>query len=172
MIEKSTNIKVLEAFFENPSAKFHLRELSRKLGLSMPTVISATNALSKEKLIVRITGKVVTEVYANRENARFLQYKRINNLEQVYDSGILEYLSTMYNRPKLVILFGSYSRGDDVEQSDVDIAIVTAKRLYLDLSAYEKRLGRKISIHEFEIGQVSNGFKANLANGIVLEGSW
>ena len=172
MIEKSTIITILNAFFMQPSAKFHLRELSRLLGLSMPTIISATNILSKEKLIVKTKGKVVTEVYANRENASFLQHKRVNNLERVYNSGLLEYLSVMYNHPKLIILFGSYSSGEDIEQSDVDIAIVTVKRLHINLSAYEKKLGKKISIHELEIGQVSNEFKANLANGIVLEGSW
>ncbi|MBI3037155.1 nucleotidyltransferase domain-containing protein [Candidatus Woesearchaeota archaeon] len=172
MIEKSTIGKVLEAFFESPSERFHLRELSRRLGLSMPTIITATDILSKENLILKAKGKVVTEVQANRENARFTQHKRINNMERIYSSGLLEHLIAKYNNPKLVILFGSYSRGEDIEQSDIDIAIITAKRLHIDLAVFEKKLGKKISIHELELGQASNEFKANLANGIVLEGSW
>ena len=52
MIEKSTVQKVLEVFFEYPSREFYLRELSRLLKLSMPTIISTTDTLSREKLII------------------------------------------------------------------------------------------------------------------------
>ncbi len=172
MTKKSTFIRVLEAFFRNPSTQFHLRELSRLLKLSMPTIISATDALAKERLIIKTKGTALTTIAANRENAKFLQCKRVHNLEQIYDSCVLEYLSGSYNHPKLIILFGSFSRGEDAEKSDVDIAIATNKKLSLDLSKYEKALGRGISIHEIDLDKVSNEFKANLANGIVLEGSW
>ncbi|HIG98581.1 TPA: nucleotidyltransferase domain-containing protein [Candidatus Woesearchaeota archaeon] len=172
MIEKNTIQKVLDAFFVQPSAKFHLRELSRLLNLSMPTIISATDGLAKKGLILKIKSRVVTQVNANRENPIFTYNKRIDNIDRVYGSGILEYLSATYNHPKLITLFGSYSRGEDIEESDVDIAIVTTRRLHLDLSKYEKKLNRKVSIHEFSLENLGNDFKANLANGIVLEGSW
>lgn len=172
MIEKSTTERVLEVFFGNPSREFHLRELSRLLKLSMPTIISATDALAKTALIIKTKGKVLTTVAANRENVKFVQHKRIYNLEQFYASGLLEYLSDSYNHPKIIMLFGSYSKGEDVEKSDVDVAVVTNKKLNLDLSKHEKALGRGISIHEVDFDKVSNEFKANLANGIVLEGSW
>lgn len=172
MIEKSTTQKVLEIFFDNPSGEFHLRELSRLLKLSMPTIISVTDMLSKEKLIMKIKGKVITKVMANRENIDFARYKRLYNLEKIYASGIADYLSTAYNHPKSILLFGSYSRGEDISSSDIDIAISTNKRLSLDLAKYEKTLNRSINIHEVSLDKVSEEFKANLANGIVLEGSW
>src|SRR3989338_445112 len=108
MIEKSTIERILAVFFENPSREFHLRELSRLLKLSMPTIISATDTLSKEKLITKIKEKVVTKVLANRENTSFLRWKRIYNLDIVYKSGIVDYLSDAYNHPKNAILFGSF----------------------------------------------------------------
>lgn len=172
MIGKSTIQKVLEIFFENPSKEFHLRKLSRLLKLSMPTIISTTNVLSKEKLITKIKGKVLTKVAANRENIDFVRYKRLYNLEKIYTSGIINYLSNVYNHPKNIILFGSFSRGDDVEGSDIDIAIITKKKLSLNLLKYEKILEKGINIHEIDLDGVSKEFKANLANGIVLEGSW
>ena len=172
MIEKSTIQRVLEVFFENPSKKLHLRELSRISKLSMPTIVSATDSLAREKLIIKTKGKVVTEVVANRENVIFMRHKLLYNLEKIYNSGIMEHISNAYNYPKNIILFGSYSRGEDIESSDIDIAITTNKRLALNLEKYEKILKRKINIHETDLGKVSNEFKANLANGIVLEGSW
>ena len=172
MIEKSTTWTVLENFFTNPTTEFHLRELSRLLGKSMPTIISSTDKLSEKNLIIKIKGKVITKLMANRENVKFLQYKRLYNLKMIYDSDVLLFISKAYNNPRLVALFGSYSRGEDTEDSDIDIAVVTNKKIALDMTKFEKKLQRRISIHEVELERVSNEFKANLANGIVLEGSW
>jgi len=172
MIGKSTTQLVLGVFFEHPSKEFHLRELSRLLKLSIPTIISATDTLAKERLILKTKGKVITKVTANRENEEFIRHKRLYNLEKIYDSGIIDYLSKTYHHPKSIILFGSYSRGDDIDSSDIDIAISTKKKLSLDLVRYEGILKRGVHIHETDLDKISKEFKANLANGIVLEGSW
>ena len=172
MIEKSTIQKVLTIFFENPSREFHLRELSRLLKLSMPTIISATDKLAKEMLIIKEKGKVITKVMANRENINFTRYKRMYNLELIYSSNLIGFLSESYNQPKAIILFGSFSRGEDIEKSDIDIAVITNKRLTLDLSKYENILKKAITLHEVNLGKISKEFKANLLNGIILEGSW
>jgi len=172
MIEKSTIEKILEIFFENPSREFHLRELSRLLKFSMPTIISTTDILAKEKLIIKIRSKVLTKVKANRENINFIRLKRLHNLEKIYASGIVDYLSNAYNYPKLIILFGSFSRGDDTGTSDIDIVIITNKRLSLDFKKYAEILKKNINIHETDLSKISDEFKANLKNGIVLEGSW
>ena len=172
MIEKSTIQKVLAVFFENPSREFHLRELSRLLKLSMPTIISTTDKLAKEKLITKEKGRVLTKVIANRDNIYFLRYKRVYNLELIYSSGIVDFISQAYNQPKCIILFGSFSRGEDTEKSDIDIAVITKKKLSLDFSQYEKALKKSINLHEVDLDKISEEFKANLANDIVLEGSW
>ena len=172
MIEKSTIQKVLEFFFRNPSREFHLRELSRLLKLSMPTIISATDKLASERLIIKAKSGFITRLQSNRENISFIRKKRVFNLEMVYDSGIVERILKAYNHPRAIILFGSFSRGDDIESSDIDLAVLTKKRSDLRLPEYEKALGRRISIHEVDLDEVSGEFRANLANGIMLEGSW
>ena len=173
MIEKSTIEKVLAVFFENPSKDgFHLRELSRITKLSMPTIISTTDKLAKEHLIIKIKGMVMTKVVAYRENEKFTRYKLLHNLEKIYESKIIEFLSKEYHYPKAIILFGSFSRGEDIESSDIDIAILIKRKLNLDLSKYEKTLKKTVNIHEVNMNKISEEFKANLANGIVLEGSW
>ncbi len=172
MIGKSTRDKVLEFFFRSPSKETHLRELSRLLKLSMPTIISVTDDLAKEKLIIKIKRGFITKMQANMESVGFIRKKRMYNLAMVFESGIVEYLVKIYNHPKSIILFGSFSRGDDIEKSDIDIAVITKKKVDFDIAQYEKLLGRSISIHETDLDKVSKEFKLNLANGIVLEGSW
>lgn len=162
----------MDLFFENPTTHFHLRELSRLARLSMPSIISVTDTLSKNDLIIKTKGKVLTSVIANLNNKKFLRYKRLHNLEMMYASGIVDYLTERYNHPKLIILFGSFSRGEDTENSDIDIAIYSNKKISLEFHQYEKFLKRRISIHEIDINKVSDEFRANLSNGIIMEGSW
>src|SRR3989338_256995 len=111
MIDKNSIFIVLDAFFDNPTKEFHARELSRKTGLSIFSVLEAIKKLSKEGLISaqkKGNMKIVKASYSDV----FIRSKRIRNLEKVYDSKIIEYLSEAYEKPEAIILFGSYSRGD------------------------------------------------------------
>ena len=172
MIEKSTTERILDFFFENPTKEFHLRELARIVKLSMPTIIATTDYLAKKQLIIKKKGTVLTEVAANRESTAFIQMKRVSNLEKVYLSGMVNFLVEQYGHPKAIILFGSFSRGEDTETSDIDIAIFTTKKKQPLLKKYEKLLKRRINVHEVAPEKVSKEFEANLHNGIILEGSW
>ncbi|HIH15104.1 MAG TPA: nucleotidyltransferase domain-containing protein [Nanoarchaeota archaeon] len=172
MIEESTTKKILNMFFENPNKKFHLRELSRSMKVSLPTILTATETLAKEKLIIKEKGKVMTLVYANLENKDFIRRKRVYNLQRIYDSNIVDNLAQMYGHPQAIILFGSFSRGEDRENSDIDIAVFSTKKISFKQEKYEKIFKKIINIHEIEKERISSEFKANLHNGILLEGSW
>ena len=172
MIDKSTIQKILSIFFEDPTTEYHLRELSRITKFSMPTIISSTDILAKKKLIIKKKGKVLTTVKANRESTEFTRNKRINNLEELYNSSIIEYLIEKYQHPKAIILFGSYSRGEDIEKSDIDLAIFTHKKIRCSLEHYNKKLNREITLHQLQPEKISKEFKKNLANGIVVDGTW
>ena len=70
----------------------------------------------------------------------------------------------------IVLVFGSYAKGEDTEKSDIDMAIITEKKLNLDLDNFEKRLKRKIHILEIKRKEIKPTLMNNLANGIVLYG--
>ena len=68
------------------------------------------------------------------------------------------------------MLFGSFQRGEDVEDSDIDL-FVEACKMDLDLNSYEKKLNRKIQIHFRKcFGKLPEELKNNIINGIVLYG--
>ncbi len=170
MIEKNNTWKILRFFFVSPLKEVHLRELSREMGLSMPAVLSAVKKIKKENLVLVKKGIALTTVKANLEFKGFKWLKRAYNLESIYTSGLIDYLLKSCN-PQTIICFGSYSRGEDIESSDVDIAVIGGKDLILDLTKFEKAFGRKISIHNIKLDKVSEEFRSNLYNGIVLEGA-
>ena len=72
--------------------------------------------------------------------------------------------------PDVIVLYGSASKGEDVEDSDLDLFII-AKEKPINLERFEKELNRKIHIiFENSLKRVSKEFLNNLINGIVLYG--
>jgi len=170
MYDKMNNEqKVLKILFENPTTKFHLRELARILRLNPNTIINITKILEKDKLILKEKKKYITDIYADIENKKFTIKKKLFNLGQIYESGIINFLIEKY-KPEAISLIGSYATGEDIEKSDIDIVIITKIKEDSDMARYEKILNRKIHLITTDYKQMSDEFYINLINGILLYG--
>jgi predicted nucleotidyltransferase len=142
IIEKNLN-KILRQLFLKPNYRFHIRELARLTGLNPNTVISLIKELEKEKIINREKKKNVVEIKLEFDNQKVVHLKKIFNLIQIYESGIVDELVNYY-APSLISLVGSYSRGEDIEKSDIDIVIISANRKMIEIERFEKKLGRRL----------------------------
>lgn len=169
MITKNNSLLVMEFFFKYPERKFHLRELERLTGLSMPGVRKIVDRLANEGLLDSEKEKVVKNYYAKR-NEKFVQIKRSYNLYSIFSSGLLDFLKSKYKEPESIVLFGSYGKGEDISKSDIDIAVITPINKELNLSVFEKKLARKIKIYEIRLEKAEKEFLNTLGNGIVLYG--
>ncbi|MBI4154792.1 nucleotidyltransferase domain-containing protein [Candidatus Woesearchaeota archaeon] len=171
MLNKSNTNKILSVIFSYPTTKFTIRELARKTGISAPTAMIIVRTLKKEGIVKELRVATASQVSANLESEVYRRKKLVYNLEEIFLSNLIEYLSETYKDPNAIILFGSYSKGYDIEKSDIDIAVITEEKRKLDLDVFEKKLARKISIHEITLDKISEEFKNNLCNGIVLKGA-
>lgn len=162
--------QVLELFFSDPEGRLHIREIARQTGLHPNTVLRDVQLLVKEHLLRTKKTKAVLEVTANRDNPLFVQLKRLSNLNHIVLSGLIEHLNEVYGAPEAIILFGSYSRGEDTAKSDIDLAIITKREQRPDLSKFETLLKRHIQLIEIDLKTVGKNLLTNLANGIVLKG--
>jgi predicted nucleotidyltransferase len=169
MIEKNNNLKVMELFFKFPERKFHLRELERLTKLSLPAVRNICQKLEKKGLLESKKEKIVKNFYATR-NQKFIQLKRIYNIQSLFSIGLVDYLKNIYEEPEAIVLFGSYSKGEDISQSDVDIAVITPISKELKISLFEKKLAKKIKVYEIQLKKAEKEFLNTLANGIILSG--
>lgn len=169
MIEKSTNNQILAHFFTHPTTQFHMRELSRQTNFSMPTIVSATKLLEKQNLIHKTKIANLSLFQANRDNTTFLNLKRIHNLEQIFASGLITYIKHELSNPGIV-LFGSFAKGEDVEESDIDLYIETPSKKQLNFIKYEKVLKRKIQVFQHKnLKELTNPHLANnIVNGTTL----
>ena len=169
MLIKDNNYKVMKLFFDNPDKKFHIREIARQTGLSASGVLIILKRLKAQNFLESEKENLVENVKASR-NENFFLIKRAHNTTSLFESGLIQYLRDQYEEPEAIVVFGSYSRGEDISQSDIDIAVVTKKQARLDLKDFEKYLKRNISIYEIQIAKAEKEFLNNLANGIVIHG--
>ncbi|MEM7816015.1 MAG: nucleotidyltransferase domain-containing protein [Candidatus Aenigmatarchaeota archaeon] len=162
---------IKEFFFLNPTSKMRVRQVEKELKLPLPSVIKYCRELKNEGILtIAKIGNVVFYT-ADRSSQRFILEKRLFTIRRVYDSGLIDYLKEELSNP-VVVLFGSCSRGEDTEKSDMDIYIETKSKKEINLEKFEKNLQRKIQVFRHSsFKEVKNTFLANsIINGIVLNG--
>lgn len=168
MLQKCSYDKVLGVFFREPSKIHFIKEISRKISLAHTSVRNHIKELVKEGLIVKKEAKPFDGFIANRENERFLFYKQVYNLYSLFD---LREETIQKIAPRALVLFGSYQKGEDVEESDIDLLIISKVRKEINYGKYEKKLSRRI--HPTFINnadEIEKNLKENIKNGWVLYG--
>lgn len=174
MLQIDNRTRLLRVFFDNPLPKgigFQLRELSRISGIALPSVKKYLLELEREALVNvnkhRIHGYPV--YLANRDGDYFKFIKKIETLKMIKESGLLDFLREKCF-PEVIILFGSAARGEDLKESDLDIFLI-CKEKKLDLSQYEKIVGRRINLlMNNNFAKLSGELKNNILNGIIMKG--
>jgi len=147
------------------------RKIASLLGVSPTAISKSIKSLEKNNLIKinKEEAMNLVSVRFNREDSRAVALKRAENLEMIYESGLVEFLGKFSGAS--IILFGSYSYGEDTMESDIDIAIVGSKRKDIDVKVFEKLLEREIIINFYKsFKEIHKHLKENICNGIVLKG--
>jgi len=165
---------VLRVLFKKSGVSLNQRQLAKSINVTSPAIIKALPLLEKLDFIELRKDKETKRISIklNKNNYKIMQLKRIDNLKQIYESGLVDFLEKAY-AGATIILFGSYSRGDDLLNSDIDIAIIGRKEKSIDLTNYEKHLERKININFYEsFNKIHKNLKENLASGIVMVGGF
>ena len=168
MLQKCSNIKVLEIFFREPTKVHFIREISRSISLAATSVKNHAKQLENEGLIAKIEHKPFTGYVAQRDDDIFRQYKQIYNLY-----SLIELKTKLINSlgPKAIVLFGSYQKGEDIENSDIDLAVLSKVKKEMDLREFEKVLGRNIHLTFIsDIGKIEKNIQVNIKNGWVIYG--
>ena len=166
-------LRTAEIFFISPSKNHYLIDISRNLSLAHTSVKNNLRELVKLGIILKSAekkGKRSFPLYkAHLENKLFKKYKIIYNISLVLESNLIEFIEEKLT-PKSITLFGSYSRGEDIEDSDIDL-YVQCDTEELNLKPFEAKLKRKIELHfNRNFNTYPKELKNNIINGIVLSG--
>jgi len=171
---KLTNLQqaILRLMFVKAGIQLNQRQIARLLGVSAPAVMKALPRLKNDDLIQLKQDKETKrwEIKLNRDNHKAVQLKRADNLKLIYEIGLADYLEKEL-AGATIILFGSYSLGEDAVNSDIDIAVVERKDKLLNLEEYAKKLNRAININFYDSwNAIHKDLKNNILNGILLHG--
>ena len=169
MKRKDIKQTIKEYFFVNSAAKLRVREIERTLKLPLPSVIRYCGELEKESILTIIRMGNVKFYTADRGSEKYLLEKKLYNIKKIYESGLIEYLKRELSNPPIV-LFGSFAKGEDTEESDIDLYIETPSKKKASLEKYEKLLKRRIQVFKHNnLNEISNPHLANnIINGMTL----
>src|SRR3989338_3774573 len=119
--------------------KLNQRQTAKLLKVSPTAVAKSISKLEKEGIIIKEKqGDMnLNLITLNRDSKKTMELKRAENLRLIYESGLNEFLEDELPGAT-VILFGSYSRGDDTTSSDIDIAVIGRKEKEISLEEFEK----------------------------------
>lgn len=151
---------------------FTERGLSRALGVSPTAVSNAIEGLEKIGYL-----KVEKDKETKRlsialclENPEVISLKRVENLGQIFSSGLFSFLSENFP-DATIILFGDYAFGKDSINSNIPIALFFAKKRIIDLKKFEDALGKKIVVNFYgKFNKVNKNLLNESLSGIVLKG--
>jgi DNA-binding Lrp family transcriptional regulator len=170
--------KLLEIFIKEPEKYFHVRQIS-KMAKKSPTTISKYLKNFEKKGILKSEKKLNHLLFSgNNESREFKQLKLNYNLNNLFNSGLIDYLVKEFNYPEAIILFGSFSKAEDILRSDIDLLVVSPSKKKIKLELFEKKLGKEIQIFVYpkedikKMQKTNKGLMNNLVNGIIIYGFW
>lgn len=168
--------RILYWFFSYPTRDFTLNEICRGAGASKTSAHDIILALYKDEFLEKTELGNLWRLRANQRHPFFLTKKIPHNLDLIYNSEILDTIRQQHKNIRAVILFGSYRWGDDIETSDIDIAIEIngnepVQTIELGtISQFDYRTNVKVNLYLFSRNNVDLNVFTNIANGIVLDG--
>jgi len=146
--------------------------MAKLLGVSPTSIAKNLSKLEKEEYIKtnHLGTMNLNMVELNRENPDVIAFKRAENQKMLYETGFTKFIEEKFPGTT-VILFGSYSYGEDIVTSDIDIAIIGIKQQEIKLETFEKKLERKINLQFYDnLKEINKNLKNNILNGIILNG--
>jgi predicted nucleotidyltransferase len=164
--------RIMRLLFVKAGSSLNMNGIARILEVSQPAVLKSIPFLQKEELVIAKQDKDSSRwsIELNRDEKQIIGLKRVDNLKQIYESGLVKQLYDLFPGAT-VILFGSYAHGEDTINSDIDLAVIGGEKKEVD-SKFNKILEREIVINYYKsFKSIDSSLLSNILNGITLKGS-
>ncbi len=161
-------LNILRPFFEDCHREYGVREYAKVAGTSPATASARLKALEKEGLLSSRNERRYLLFSAQKEDPRFIELSRIYWRERL-GATVLPVLTRHFPTSN-IIMFGSASKADVAKDSDIDIAVISGIKTLPDLSAAERKLGRKTHLILFsDESRIPKSLKKNILGAYVLK---
>ncbi len=126
--------KVLKLFYENKNKKIHLREICRLTKLHEPSVSRILKKLEKEKILNYKKTANLKQYYIKKNVHSFIIFEmfdleKFENITKIRQKAIKIFYKNLKEKPLFIILFGSTAKNNYKENSDIDLLLITNKKI-------------------------------------------
>ncbi len=139
--------RLLGLLFTSPAKRYYLSELARLVGTSPGNVQRELRRFFRDELILSEKRGNMTFYYLNSRHALFQEIRSLV-MKTFGIEGELQALVQKDRGIKLALLYGSFARGEEKGESDIDVLMVADKELekfYSALAKLESRFNREIN---------------------------
>lgn len=139
---------LLRLFYTNPEKSFYMQEIGKILG-KKPGVFQRTlNAMAEEGLVISEYRAHSRFFQANTKHPLYPELKKIV-AKTAGVEGTLKELFARLKGVKFALLYGSFAKGKERKESDIDLLVVGSPniedRLLKEIPKLEKELQREIN---------------------------
>ena len=168
---KTPEQRILSLFAMNPDRAFYVREIPKKLRISLGAAHAALLCLEKAGILDHErVGK--TKLYRLMEQNPIIRSVRVLNTLSTLEPLV----ESLKDSARRIILFGSYSTGTFSASSDLDLFIVSGKKSesLAKIAAFKRKTGLDIrplikdQIEWRKLEKSNPEFGDELAHGIAL----
>jgi predicted nucleotidyltransferase len=177
LYQKIKQLTILKLFIENPHNSYYLRESARLLKMDPMTVKRALTLFVADGILLKKEEKNQILYKANIDSHAFRYLKISYSLSWLQKKGVPEFLQHHMNTVTSILLFGSYAKGENDAESDVDILTISLSK-NMPVAKLSRLLKRDVNLINFTPAQWSQQSKTNKAfyldvilDGIVLYGT-
>jgi len=172
-IMESKEDTVLKLFFQQPAKEWHFEEIVSAAEITRSKATLWLKKFRGEGLIRKIKKKGRMPYYlADCISPSYQNRKRLFAFQEMYQSGFLTHLSSL-EKAKTIIIFGSFTRWDWYEKSDIDLFIYGDSE-GLKIAPYELKLHRDIEVfvceNEADLARYGSGLLQNIFKGTTIKG--
>ncbi len=140
LLENKANARVLRLFLENPTGSAYAAQLIKKVKVSRKPLFDALAALNAAGLLkVEAIGRV--KKYHLADTAATRQLRIMLALDKL--AGLADILE---GEGAKTYLYGSAARGENTEQSDLDVLVISEKPKSAVAGKLESRLQNKVKL--------------------------
>lgn len=155
-----TEDKIYLAYFELKQSKLYYNQIKEYTKCSHSSIQNTLEKLTKKNILKQIKTKSNTFYEINDKKFIVLRFSEIalrkfNNLNVNVKIPLKNFLKNISKEIYTIVLFGSASRKEEQKESDIDLLIITNKKIDLTKNKKEAEITSKypISIFQADINQ-------------------
>ena len=179
-------LKIIKQYERNPKASFTINQISRALGATYSYVYKNILRLVEEGVLKRVKkgNTSLCSLNLKSDRTRLMlaaasqetrdRYSRNKKLISKLINGLVESLKSKVDL-RMVVLFGSYAKGTEGKDSDVDLLLISDKEemVHREIGTLEMKYGKSINpviVTEEMFVRMLKDEKQNVAKEALLDG--